>query len=82
MGAIRRESGAEAADDGPWPVPGGRDLLVVAKFGFEGQGDAIATFTLTPDGGGTRVVRGSETENGMNPLSRGFGLMGAAARRR
>jgi hypothetical protein len=58
------------------PHPGGRGLLVVAKLEFEGQGDAIATFMLTPDGGGTRVVWGSETENGMNPPSCGFELMG------
>lgn len=51
------------------------DRKVVAKLEFEGQGDAIATFTLTPDGDGTRVVWGFDAEHGMNPVSRWFGLM-------
>jgi uncharacterized protein YndB with AHSA1/START domain len=53
-------------------VPGSK---VVTKLEFEGQGDAIATFTLTPEGDGTRVVWGFDTEHGMNPVSRWFGLM-------
>jgi uncharacterized protein YndB with AHSA1/START domain len=48
---------------------------VVAKLEFDGQGDARATFTLTPQGGGTRVVWGFDTDHGMNPLSRWFGLL-------
>ncbi len=53
-------------------VPGKR---VVTKLEFEGQGDAIATFELTPQGQGTRVVWGFDAEHGMNPVSRWFGLL-------
>jgi uncharacterized protein YndB with AHSA1/START domain len=48
---------------------------VGTRLEFEGQGDAIATFTLTADSGGTRVVWAFDTEHGMNPISRWFGLM-------
>jgi uncharacterized protein YndB with AHSA1/START domain len=48
---------------------------VVTRLEFEGQGDAIASFSLTPEGEGTRVVWGFDTEHGMNPISRWFGLM-------
>ena len=41
----------------------------------EGQNDALATFTLSAEGDGTRVVWSFETEHGKNPISRGFGLM-------
>lgn len=51
------------------------DRKVAMKLEFEGQGDAIATFVLTPEGDGTRVVWGFDAEHGMNPVSRWFGLL-------
>lgn len=47
---------------------------VVTRLQFEGQKDARATFELTPQGQGTRLVWGFDAEHGMNPLSRWFGL--------
>lgn len=48
---------------------------VVMRLEFDGQGDAVATFTLTPQGQGTRVVWGFDADHGMNPLARWFGLL-------
>lgn len=48
---------------------------IVTRLEFEGQGDAVATFTLAPVDAGTRVVWALDTEHGHNPISRGFGLM-------
>jgi uncharacterized protein YndB with AHSA1/START domain len=48
---------------------------IVVKLEFEGQSDARATYTLTPQDGGTRVVWAFDTEHGLNPLSRWFGLL-------
>jgi|SRR5437867_1508665 len=48
---------------------------VKTHLDFGEQGAATALFTLTPDGGGTKVVWGFETDLGMNPVSRYFGLM-------
>ncbi len=48
---------------------------VGTRLEFEGQNDALATFTLSAEGDGTRVVWSFETEHGKNPISRGFGLM-------
>jgi uncharacterized protein YndB with AHSA1/START domain len=48
---------------------------VATRLEFEGQGDALARFTLTAEGDGTRVVWGFDTQHGMNPISRWFGLM-------
>ena len=45
------------------------------RLEFEGQNDALATFTLSAEGDGTRVVWSFETEHGKNPISRWFGLM-------
>jgi carbon monoxide dehydrogenase subunit G len=47
---------------------------VVTKLEFDGQGAAQATFAMTPEGNGTRVVWSFDTEHGMNPISRWFGL--------
>jgi len=48
---------------------------VVTELDFGPRGSATATFTLTPEGDGTRVSWGFETDLGMNPMSRWFGLM-------
>jgi uncharacterized protein YndB with AHSA1/START domain len=48
---------------------------VGTRLEFEGQNDAIATFALTAEGDGTRVVWSFDTEHGKNPISRWFGLM-------
>jgi uncharacterized protein YndB with AHSA1/START domain len=48
---------------------------VATRLEFEGQGDAIATFTLTAEGDGTRIVWAFDTDHGKNPISRWFGLM-------
>ena len=42
---------------------------------FDGQGPANANYVLTPEGSGTRVVWSFDTDLGMSPLSRWFGLM-------
>jgi carbon monoxide dehydrogenase subunit G len=47
---------------------------VVATLEFDGQSAARATFALTPQGNGTRVAWSFDTEHGMNPVSRWFGL--------
>ena len=49
--------------------------LVRTRLDFGSQGKADAQFTLTPEGTGTRVTWGFETDLGMNPVSRYFGLM-------
>ncbi len=48
---------------------------VGTRLEFEGQNDAIATFTLTAEGDGTRVVWAFDTEHGNSPIARWFGLM-------
>jgi uncharacterized protein YndB with AHSA1/START domain len=48
---------------------------VGTRLEFEGQNAALAAFTLTAEGAGTRVVWSFDTEHGMNPVSRWFGLM-------
>jgi hypothetical protein len=48
---------------------------IVVKLEFDGQADAYATYTLTPEGRGTRVVWSFDTDHKMNPLSRWFGLL-------
>jgi len=35
----------------------------------------VATYTITPEGQGTKVVWGFDTDLGSNPVSRYFGLM-------
>ena len=42
---------------------------------FDGQGKGKADFALSPEGSGTRVVWSFDTDLGMSPLSRWFGLM-------
>ncbi|HEV8701591.1 MAG TPA: SRPBCC family protein [Candidatus Polarisedimenticolia bacterium] len=49
--------------------------LVRTRLDFGSEGKADAQFTLTPEGTGTRVTWGFETDLGMNPVSRYFGLM-------
>ena len=49
--------------------------LVRTRLDFGSQGTAEAQFTLTPEGTGTRVIWGFDTDLGMNPVSRYFGLM-------
>ena len=51
------------------------DAKVGTRLEFEGQNDAIATFTLTAEGDGTRVVWSFDTDHGKNPIPRWFGLM-------
>jgi effector-binding domain-containing protein/uncharacterized protein YndB with AHSA1/START domain len=48
--------------------------LVRNKLNFGPQGEADAAFTLAPEGGGTRLTWGFETDLGMNPVSRYMGL--------
>jgi effector-binding domain-containing protein len=49
--------------------------LVRTRLDFGSEGKAEAQFTLTPEGTGTRVTWAFETDLGMNPVSRYFGLM-------
>lgn len=49
--------------------------MVKSALDFGPQGKAIAQFTLAPEGTGTRVTWGFDTDLGMNPVSRYFGLM-------
>jgi uncharacterized protein YndB with AHSA1/START domain len=51
------------------------DKKIGSLLEFEGQDDAIAIYTLTPEGAGTRVVWSFDTDHGRNPVSRWFGLM-------
>ncbi len=51
------------------------DRKVVSRLEFEGQSDAVATFTLAPTGDGTHVIWGFDAEHGNNVVSRWFGLM-------
>ena len=48
---------------------------VQANVDFGSQGKAVATYTITPEGQGTKVVWGFDTDLGSNPVSRYFGLM-------
>lgn len=48
---------------------------VKTNLDFGAQGVAVATFALGAEGTATRVVWGLDTDLGMNPLSRWFGLM-------
>jgi uncharacterized protein YndB with AHSA1/START domain len=49
--------------------------LVTTKLDFGDQGSAMATFRLEPVGTGTRVTWAFDTDLGMNPVARYFGLM-------
>ncbi len=67
----------------PSDVGSGRQTIVesvptsriVTKLQFDGQADAYATFLLTPQGRGTRVVWTFDIKHGMNPFARWFGLL-------
>ena len=48
---------------------------VQVKLDFGPQGDAVITYTLTPDGKGTQVMMAFDGDMGFNPVSRYFGLM-------
>ena len=48
---------------------------VGTRLEFEGQNEAIATFTLAAEGEGTRVVWAFDTQHGNSLVARGFGLM-------
>ena len=48
---------------------------LASKLEFEGQGDAIATFVLVPDGTGTRVTWSFDADHGNDIIARWFGLM-------
>lgn len=48
--------------------------LVRSKLDFGPEGTAITAFTLAPEGGGVRVTWSFDTDLGMNPVSRYFGL--------
>lgn len=47
---------------------------VVTALVFGEEDNAVATFTLTPDGDGTKIVWGLDTNMGSNPIGRWFGL--------
>jgi effector-binding domain-containing protein/uncharacterized protein YndB with AHSA1/START domain len=48
---------------------------IKTKLDFGGSGPSFATFTLDPVEGGTRIVWALDTEVGMNPVGRYFGLV-------
>ncbi len=48
---------------------------VKTKLEFDGQGAAEAAFDLAPSGDDTKVTWSFETDLGMNPIGRYFGLM-------
>ncbi len=48
--------------------------LVKTDLDFEGQGPAVATLNLTPQGAGTKVVWGLDADMGNNPIGRWMGL--------
>jgi len=49
--------------------------VVRTSLDFGGQGMATAQFTLASEGDGAKVTWGFDTDLGMNPISRYFGLM-------
>lgn len=52
-----------------------QDKLVRTKLDFGDMGNANASFQLEPSGDHTKIVWGFDTELGLNPVSRYFGLM-------
>jgi carbon monoxide dehydrogenase subunit G len=50
------------------------DTRVQANLDFGAQGTAVATTTVDPKGGGSSVTWGFDTDLGMNPVARYFGL--------
>lgn len=51
------------------------DKRVETALDFGDQGSATAAFDLVPEGDGTKVTWSFETDLGMNPIGRYFGLM-------
>lgn len=51
------------------------DEHVTTRLRFAGEGDATATIALAPEPNGTRVTWSFDSDLGLNPLSRYFGLM-------
>ncbi|MGH9750518.1 MAG: SRPBCC family protein [Candidatus Polarisedimenticolia bacterium] len=58
----------EILESVPWET-------VRTKLVFGGQGDAVARFTLAPEGSGVKVVWGFDTDLGLNPIARYFGVL-------
>lgn len=52
-----------------------QDQVVRTALDFGSMGTAAASFTLQPEGSGTRVTWGFQSDLGLNPLSRWMGLM-------
>ncbi len=52
-----------------------QDKLVRTKLDFGDMGNANASFQLEPSGEHTKIVWGFDTDLGLNPVSRYFGLM-------
>jgi len=48
---------------------------VETDLDFGAMGTAMAYFDLVPEGDGTKVVWGFETDTGMNPMARWIGMM-------
>lgn len=51
------------------------DQVVKTALDFGPMGTATASFVLQPEGSGTQVTWGFESDLGMNPMSRWMGLM-------
>lgn len=51
-----------------------QDKRVKTQLDFGEHGTATAYFDLAPDGAGTKVTWGLDTDLGMNPIARWFGL--------
>jgi uncharacterized protein YndB with AHSA1/START domain len=75
VGASMRWAGNSDVGEGSQTVVKAEEnRRVETSLDFGSQGTAEASFTLTPEDGGTRVVWGFMTDLGFNPLSRWFGL--------
>lgn len=62
-------SGSQAITESrPWE-------MVRTAIDFGAQGQAVGTFSLAVDGAGTMATWGFDTDLGMNPVARYFGLM-------
>jgi uncharacterized protein YndB with AHSA1/START domain len=75
VGASMRWSGNRDVGEGSQTVIAAEEnRRVETALDFGPQGTATASFTLTPQDRGTRVVWGFVTDLGFNPMSRWFGL--------
>jgi hypothetical protein len=75
VGASVRWSGNRDVGEGSQTViVAEENRRVLTALDFGSQGTAEASFTLSPEGGGTRVVWGFVTDLGFNPVFRWFGL--------